>query len=86
MHCKYLIINIDRDWKIVKNIGEVFPYHSIAILRLAFHVKPVVLSDCPSLVVPSYHCHMLRVLYFQQTKQSDHLYTVGPPINVVSQK
>lgn len=79
-------IDADSNGEVVENVGVVLPDHSVAILGLALHVKPIVLGDGTSLVVPSDHCHFLRVFYLEQAEQADGLYAVGTPVHVVSQE
>lgn len=55
MDCKNVVLNIGGNGEIVKNIGEIFPYHSISVFCLALHVETVVLGDGAGLVVASDH-------------------------------
>ena len=50
------------DWKKVKKVSEQFPYNSIAVFVLTFHIEAIVLCDCSQLMVASNQQHLGRIL------------------------
>ena len=84
MDRKQLWLNIGGNGKVVEDIGEVLPDHSIPILGLTLHVEPVVLSDRSGLMVPSDHWHSGWVFYFKQAQQSDHFYAMGSSVHKIA--
>lgn len=64
MNTKYFSINDSSKWKVIKNIGTVFPRVGITVFSDYFIIESVNLGDLSGFMITSKKSNVLRISYF----------------------
>ena len=86
MQWEYLILNYSSQGQLIKELGEVLPHVSIAILALTLIIKAINLCDLSTLVITSQDSNPVSVSNFQCNQQCDRFDWVVSTIDVITHK
>ncbi len=84
MEAEDLVVDKSGEWKVIKEIGEVFPDVGIAIFTQTFVVESVYLGNLARLVVAAENSDAARIADFQCYKEGNGFDGVVAAVDIVA--